>query len=202
MKRLLSFQSTSRPEPDESTQLVGFNDQMAGEIFDALASETTRDVLEAVYNHPGTASEIAENVDTSLQNAKYHLDKLREAELIEIADTWYSEQGNEMKVYAPTSESVVLFAGDETKQSSLRESLSRLLGSIGVLMVSSILVEQIVRAETDPFQVDQPPTLPSWLPFSEGITSISPGVLFFTGGLVVLFVMLAFSLLGSRNREF
>lgn len=202
VKRLLSFQSTSRPEPDESTQIVGFNDQEAGEIFEALASETTRDVLEAVYNHPGTASEIAENVETSLQNAKYHLDKLQEAELIEVADTWYSEQGNEMKVYAPTSESVVLFAGDETKQSSLRETLSRLLGAIGVLMVGSILVEQIVRIETDPFQVDQPPTLPSWIPFSEGITSISPGLLFFTGGLVMLFVIVGFSLRNSRVSEF
>lgn len=196
VKRLLSFQSTSRPEPDEGTQIVGFNDQGAGEIFEALASDTTRDVLEAVYDHPGTASEIAEVVDTSLQNVKYHLDKLQNAELIEVADTWYSEQGNEMKVYAPTSESVVLFTGDETKQSSLREVLKRLLGAVAVLMIGSILVEGI---QTDRYLVRKPSPPPSWIPFSEGVASISPGLLFFTGGLVVLLVILGFFLWDSRN---
>lgn len=198
VKRLLSFRSTSRPEPDEAAEIVGLNDGDAGEIFEALASETTRDVLEAVYDRPGTASEVAENVGTSIQNTKYHLDKLRDAGLIEVADTWYSEQGNEMKVYAPTSESVVLFAGDETTRSSLRETLRRVLGAVGVLAVGSLLVERIVRVDTNPFDLKRPSTLPPWIPLDEAITVTSPGLIFFTGGLIVVVVVLGFSLLDER----
>lgn len=79
MKRLLPSQSSTRPEPDEGSRIVEIDDQAAGEVFEALSSDTTREVLTAIYDNPGTASEIADVVDTSLQNAKYHLTKLREA---------------------------------------------------------------------------------------------------------------------------
>lgn len=196
VKRLLSFRSTSRPEPDETTQILGFNDREADEVFKTLASQTTRDVFEAVYDRPGTTSEIADDVDTSLQNAKYHLDKLQEADLIEVADTWYSEQGNEMKVYAPTNESVVLFAGDESRQSSIRKALTRLLGTVVVLIGGSLLVEWLRPSR---YLVREPPVFPSWIPFSEGVASISPGLLFFTGGLTALFVISGFVLWESAN---
>jgi len=194
VKRLLAFQSTSRPEPREDKKIVGFTDQESGKIFETLASETTRDILERVYNQPGTTSEIAEGVNTSIQNAKYHLDKLEDAELIEVAETWYSEQGNEMKVYVPTNESVVVFAGDEDRQSIIRETLSRLLGIAGVLTVSSILVERVVRVHEVSFTTDQ--TSPVWsvIPITEPIF-IAPGLLFFVGGSVVLLLVLGASLI-------
>lgn len=196
MRRLLSFQSTSRPEPTDGGQIVGVNEQEADEIFDALASDTTRDVLTAIYNKPETASEVADHVDTSLQNVKYHLDKLQEAGLIEVADTWYSEQGNEMKVYAPTNESIVLLAGSDTTRLTLRETLTRLIGATGILAVGSIIVEKIVWTQaTNPYEVDQPSVLPSWIPFDEIGSYISPGVLFFTGGLIILSIVMIWSIL-------
>lgn len=197
VKRLLSFQSTSRPESGDGTEIVDINEQGAGDIFETLASDTTRDVLTAIYNQSGTASEVAEHVDTSLQNVKYHLDKLQEAELIEVADTWYSEQGNEMKVYAPTNESIVVLAGDENTKSSLRETLTRLIGAIGVLGIGSVIVEEIVQVQTNPYQSNQPPVSPSWIPISEG-GILSPGLLFFTGGLLLLSLVVVWSLLDSR----
>ncbi|WP_168219896.1 helix-turn-helix domain-containing protein [Salarchaeum sp. JOR-1] len=199
MKRLLSFQSTSRPEPGDGTAIVDIDDQGAGDIFEALAADTTRQVLTTIYNQSGTASEVADEVDTSLQNAKYHLDKLQEANLIEVADTWYSEQGNEMKVYAPTNESIVVLAGEENTKSSLRETLTRLIGAVGVLAVGSSIVERLVQAQANPYQVDQAPSSAWWMPFSTDGFCMSPGLLFFTGGLIVLVLVCVWSLLDSRN---
>jgi predicted ArsR family transcriptional regulator len=66
-----------------------------------------------LYDQPKTASEVADTVDTSLQNVNYHLNNLTDCNLIEVADTLYSDQGKEMKVYSPTSEALVLFASDD-----------------------------------------------------------------------------------------
>lgn len=199
VKRLLSFQSTSRPEPGDGTEIVDINEQGAGDIFEALASDTTRQVLTTIYNQSGTASEVAEEVDTSLQNAKYHLDKLQEANLIEVADTWYSEQGNEMKVYAPTNKSIVVLAGEENTKSSLREALTRLIGAVGVLTVGSIIVDRLAQFQANPYQFEQAPPSPWWMPFSADGFFMSPGHLFFTGGLIVLVLICVWSFLDSRN---
>ncbi|PSP28580.1 hypothetical protein BRC65_01920 [Halobacteriales archaeon QH_2_65_14] len=54
-------------------------------------------------------------------------------------DTWYSERGSEMKVYAPQDESLVMFAGRD-KQSTFRRLLDRVAGIFALLLPPSILV--------------------------------------------------------------
>lgn len=71
-------------------------------VFEALGSETARTILAALENDPATASDIADRVETSLQNVQYHLNNLQEADLVADVGTWYSAKGKEMSVYAPT----------------------------------------------------------------------------------------------------
>lgn len=144
VNRLFPFGSDARPEPDESVRVVEINDEAASDVFQALSSETTREIFASIYDEPGTASELADQVDTSLPNIKYHLDKLQEVDLIEVADTWYSEQGNEMNVYAPTDQSVVVVASNEESQSMIKEMLTRLFGALAVLLVGSLGVETLL----------------------------------------------------------
>lgn len=80
--------------------------------FDVLAGETARSVLLAVIDTPGTASDVAAVVGTSVQNCSYHLNNLEEAELVTVVDTWYSSKGREMNVYGPTGEPLVFVIGD------------------------------------------------------------------------------------------
>jgi predicted transcriptional regulator len=84
----------------------------AGTVIDALASGTARSILSALYEEPRPASELAAAVGTSTQNVNYHLQKLREADLVEVADTWYSSKGAEMDVYAPAAEPLCVFVGE------------------------------------------------------------------------------------------
>ena len=106
----------SRPSVDRddvSPAMVDL-DEGIGKVLPALRSDTARAILSELYNDPVVASELAETVDTSLQNVQYHLDKLQEADLVTVAGTWYSEKGKEMKVYAPANEPLLLvFGGDE-----------------------------------------------------------------------------------------
>lgn len=91
------------------------------EILDALSSDTARKVLTALHEEPAPASDLAERVETSLQNVNHHLAQLQSAGLIDNVDTWYSTKGREMDVYAPTNQPLVMVAGESGNEESLRK---------------------------------------------------------------------------------
>lgn len=119
-------------------RLVEIDEDTADEVFEALSSGTTRQIFLELHSAPQTASDLADVTETSVQNVQYHLEKLLDADLIDVVDTWYSERGSEMKVYAPQDESLVLFAGRD-KQRSLRSLLNRVVGVLAVLVPTSAL---------------------------------------------------------------
>ena len=80
----------------------------AGQIVETLGSATRRSMVVALSEEPRNAASLAREIDTTVQNATYHLDQLQEAGLVTVVGTHYSEKGSEMDVYAPTSASIVI----------------------------------------------------------------------------------------------
>lgn len=142
MSGLLPSKSEAEP-PETEPRVVGVDDEDADRLLSALSSGTARSVYASLHDEPMTPSEVAETVDTSLQNAQYHIGKLADADLIDVHDTRYSAKGREMKVYAPSDAPVVLFAGPSEDSSSMKSVLTNLLGGVGVLGLASLLVQQL-----------------------------------------------------------
>jgi hypothetical protein len=148
-------------------------------------------VLASTYEEPKTPPEIRETVGTSLQNVHYHLDCLEEAGLLEPAGTGYSAKGNEMTVYAPAREAVVLFAGAEADGSRLRDLLKRLFGLFLFVGVSTLLFAALHGWLTD----DPGPNVET-MAAQDGagaaggaastLTAVDPAVAFFLGGSAVV----------------
>ncbi|MFQ3319265.1 MAG: DNA-binding transcriptional ArsR family regulator [Natronomonas sp.] len=176
------------PSPDEP-KVLDIDGEDAEATFDALGSETAREMLATIYDDPRTPPEIREAVGTSLQNVHYHLDRLEEAGLIEAAGTGYSAKGNEMTVYGPASEAVVLFAGDESDGSRLRDALKRLFGLVAVVAIATLAFARIHEWLTpDP---GQPGAMQAETASAEDgaaavLSSIDPVWAFFLGGCVVV----------------
>jgi DNA-binding transcriptional ArsR family regulator len=124
-------------------RLVDIDDDAAEEVFAALSSDTARAILSRLYEGPETASGVAEAADTSIQNARYHLEKLESAGLVEPVDTWYSSRGTEMTVYAPTNEPLVVAAGNEESKGVLRRALERVVGAVAVLALASVVIDRL-----------------------------------------------------------
>ncbi|ELY65975.1 ArsR/SmtB family transcription factor [Natronococcus jeotgali] len=206
MARLFPFRS--EPGAGEGRpRVVDLEGEDADAVFGALSSTTARRIYARLDDEPGTPSDVAEAIDSSIQNVRYHLENLEEAGLIEIVDTWYSSRGNEMSVYATTDGPLVV-TSDETAAVRLRTVLSRLLGGIAALAGGSLLVQYGVtrwfrgvgRDGTDASEgADR--TEGSGEPADDGIdwlleggagtaeavfSGVSPGSLFFFGGLAVL----------------
>ncbi|MFC4357019.1 ArsR/SmtB family transcription factor [Halobium salinum] len=140
---LPSSSDVSGPETDEP-RVVGVDSDAADDLLAALSSRTARRALTELHEEPATPARLAERVDTSLQNVQYHLGKLEDAGLVEVADTVYSEKGREMKVYAPADRALVVVAGREEETTGLKATLKRLLGSVGVLGIASLLVDRLL----------------------------------------------------------
>lgn len=136
MSKLFPIRSSSGEHEEREPELLELDDDRTDEVFDALGSETARQILLELHEGPQPASDLAAAVDTSIQNVQYHLTKLEAADLVVVADTWYAENGAEMDVYAPTDEALVLFAGTEPER-SLRKLLKRLVGVLAPLAVGA-----------------------------------------------------------------
>ncbi|WP_138006288.1 ArsR/SmtB family transcription factor [Halalkalirubrum salinum] len=147
MAKLLPSLSDVPPATNEEPRVVGLDSEDADSVINALSSETARTVLHALHDRPDTPAELADRVDTTLQNVQYHIGKLEDAELVEVVDTVYSEKGREMKVYAPADEPLVLFAAAESDRSGIKETLMGLLGAIGLLGVVSLLIQRWAGTE-------------------------------------------------------
>ncbi|WP_049986087.1 ArsR/SmtB family transcription factor [Halobellus rufus] len=177
--------------PDADPAVVDVVDDEAGELVEALGSETARELVHALHQEPMPPSELARELDTSVQNVHYHLSKLRAAEVVESVGTRLSEKGNEMTVYAPAADPIVLVGSSSTAQrETLRTSLADWVTGVAVLALSSLAVQIAAErvlgsAATSLFE-------PASLALDDGNVLVrgvllltEPGLLFFVGGLAV-----------------
>ena len=189
-----------RAGTDERPRVLAMADEETDEVLDALASDNGRSALRVLFEEPSTPSEIAARIDTSVQNVHYHVTNLRDAGLVEPVDTVYSEKGNEMTVYGPTSDPLV-FVGDERRTPRIEQSLTGVVGGLALLGVASLFVQWgakrlLSAGGTGPTGVgpaswtpgaSRPAETVGWLVFEV----VEPGVVFFVACLVVATAVLA-----------
>jgi len=114
MSSLLPAEKDSRvsDETDGDVRVLPLDDDDAARLIACLSADTARSILSALHDDPATASELADAADTSLQNARHHLDNLQDTDLVRVVGTRYSVKGREMNVYAPRDSVVVCVGGD------------------------------------------------------------------------------------------
>lgn len=98
--------------PDREPRQLQLGDEDLSDVVDALATDCALGIFRALCVEPMTTSDVAATVETSVQNASYHIEKLQTADLVEAVDTWYSVRGREMAVYAATTDRIVIDAAD------------------------------------------------------------------------------------------
>lgn len=117
-------------ETEADPQTVGLDD--GGALIEVLSSETARGITARLHEKPMTASELADAVDTSVQNATYHLDNLQAAGVVDVVETWYSEKGSEMKVYAPTNDPLVIVIGADGDEGAVQGAVDEIRPDTGL----------------------------------------------------------------------
>lgn len=192
MSGILPFKSEVEVARD-SPRVVTLDGDESEAIFNALASDTSREIYRSLYQDPATASELADAVDTSVQNVRYHLEKLEDAGLIDEVDTWYSSRGNEMSVYAAIDEALIV-AGDKRRSSELQSLFKSTAGALAVLagaaVVFHLIAIELYTEEVRPITAETSNEVGIQLvPDAIEVVDFPPGLVAFLGGLVVLTIL-------------
>jgi DNA-binding transcriptional ArsR family regulator len=203
MADLLPSRPDTSAAEEADPRVIGLDSENADDLLSALASDTAREVLATLHDEPDTPANVADRVDTSLQNTQYHLGNLEDAGLIKVADTVYSEKGREMKRYAPADRPLVVFAGREEESQGLESILKNLFGAVGLLGLMSLLVQWY--ADGFPFGAETggadagagggdgggvgTMSTEAAQTTADAAGGLPPGLLFFLGGLAALVVV-------------
>jgi DNA-binding transcriptional ArsR family regulator len=165
---------------EREPRIIDFEDDDAGDLLRALSSETAQLIVQELEEEPLPPSELADALDTSVQNVHYHLDRLSSAGVVEVVDTVYSRRGREMDVYAPAADPLVI-VGSSQSGDGLKLALSKLLGAVGLLAVLSVLVQWLVPSPTDP-------VVPPGASYGAAPTATAPpiGMYVFVAGIAVI----------------
>ena len=199
MARLLPSLGDTAAADDPAPRVIGLDSADADDLLGVLSSRTARRILATLHEEPASASEVAEGVDTSLQNVQYHLGRMHDAGLVEVVDTVYSEKGREMKLYAPADRPLVVVAADNEETAGVSDVLARLLGGVAIVGVASLLAQFLV--DGFPFVArtgggDAGGAVGAADVATEATTTAAatgppPGLLVFLGGVTVLLAWLA-----------
>lgn len=183
MSRLFSL--STREEPAES-RVLQIDGEAAAPVFEALSSETARAITAAIYEEPRTASELADSVDTSLQNVQYHLGKLETAGVVTDVGTAHAESGNQMTLYGPAHDPLVI-AAQSPEGGVSREVLKDVLGIVGIVGVLSVFAQWIVQqVRVGDGEVSGPTAGPAQQPAGEVLWGLPPGLVVFVVGVMLV----------------
>ncbi|MEF8840036.1 MAG: helix-turn-helix domain-containing protein [Haloarculaceae archaeon] len=196
MSELLPSDSEVRAEQSGELRTLWLDSEEAGDLLSSIACDTARDVLTALHEEPATASETADRVDTSLQNARHHLGNLEDAGLVRVADTRYSSKGREMNVYAPSEDPMVVFVGRQDDGEGLLDSLRQFAPVVATLALASLLVQTFVTPSATDTATGEIPRIGQGLGATGGAAGLPPGAVFLAGGLLVLATVLLVRRLG------
>lgn len=178
--------AANEADDDGGTRLLWLDDEEVDPLIGSLSSATARSLLTALHEEPRTASELADAVDTSLQNVRHHLGNLQDADLVEVAETRYSVKGREMKVYAPADDSLVVCVGDEAERSGLLDSIRNYIGAAAALLLGALLVQATVAGWTPTVSGPTGPRVADSVGTGALFGAVPPALLFVAGGLVAL----------------
>lgn len=187
--------------PAEGVMVLDPADDRVQKIGRAIGSPLAGDIIQAVSQNPRTLSALSECLKIPLNTAKYHVENLVNADLVEVVETKYSVKGRQVKIYglknqivivAPKSVDLRAFA---LKYSAL--SLITLAGTVAIMAWQrTFSSEAPPDLLTVPLKNGMPPALETQLTLPAG-----PGLAmaFLAGGILITLSMLAWELYSMRR---
>lgn len=145
MARLLSSGPDEPSERDGDPAILYADDDRAAAVMSTLSSETAMAAFRTLEEQALTPSELADELDVSVQNAAYHLSNLEAVDLVEVVETCYSEKGREMDVYAVAASPTVLVLGPADDGRVLRRTVARMTDAIGLPAVAVAALGSVAR---------------------------------------------------------
>ncbi|KER06926.1 ArsR family transcriptional regulator protein [Marine Group I thaumarchaeote SCGC AAA799-E16] len=106
----------------EKIKILATDDEKIKSFGELFTNDSSREILQLLFNEEMTANQIAQKTDISLQLVKYHLNKLQDLGVVKISKVEKNSKSQDMKVYSATKFSIVIVPpklSEKTKESKL-----------------------------------------------------------------------------------
>jgi DNA-binding transcriptional ArsR family regulator len=106
----------------ENIKILATDDKKIKSFGEILSNDSSREILQLLFNDELTASQIAQKSDVSLQLVKYHLNKLQDLGVVKVSKIEKNSKSQDMKIYTASKFSIVIVPpkiSEKTKESKL-----------------------------------------------------------------------------------
>lgn len=109
-------------ELTEKIKILATDDEKIKSFGELFTNDSSREILQLLFNEELTANQIAQKTGISLQLVKYHLIKLQDLGIVKISKIEKNSKSQDMKIYTATKFSIVIVPpklSEKTKESKL-----------------------------------------------------------------------------------
>ena len=118
----MSEENKNEDEITEKIKILATDDVKIKSFGELLTNDSSRTILQLLFNEELTALQIAEKTGISLQLVKYHIIKLQDLGVVRITKTEKNSKSQDMKFYSASKFSMVIVPpkySEKTKESKL-----------------------------------------------------------------------------------
>ena len=122
LQTLLSSDEFSNDDLTENIKILATDDEKIKSFGEIFTNDSSREILQLLFNEDLTATQIAQKSNVSLQLVKYHLNKLQDLGIVKISKIEKNSKSQDMKIYTASKFSIVIVPpklSEKTKESKL-----------------------------------------------------------------------------------
>ena len=147
----------------ENFKILATDDEKMKSFGEIFTNDSSREILQLLFNEELSATQIAQKSNISLQLVKYHLDKLQSLDIVKISKIEKNSKSQDMKIYTALKFSLVIVPptlSEKTKESkSLARSFRHIYkvaglgiatGLSGLLSLSQISQDKQITSDNNP----------------------------------------------------
>ena len=162
----MSEENKKEDEITEKIKIIATDDEKIKSFGELLTNDSSRTILQLLFNEELTALQIAEKTGISLQLVKYHIIKLQDLGVVRVTKIEKNSKSQDMKFYSASKFSMVIVPPkytEKTKESKLLvRSFKHIykIAGLGIAagisgLMSLSLLQQDQKAQVD-FREGQP----------------------------------------------
>jgi DNA-binding transcriptional ArsR family regulator len=106
----------------EKIKILATDDEKIKSFGEIFSNDSSREILQLLFNEELSATQIAQKTGISLQLVKYHLIKLQDLGIAKVSKIEKNSKSKDMKIYSATKFSIVIVPpklSEKTKESKL-----------------------------------------------------------------------------------
>ncbi len=118
----MSTDESSNDDLTEKIKILATDDEKIKSFGELFSNDSSRKILQLLFNEELAATQIAQKTEISLQLVKYHLNKLQDLGIVKISKIEKNSKSQDMKIYTATKFSIVIVPpklSEKTKESKL-----------------------------------------------------------------------------------